>query len=238
MNRQIVKLFGLILVLYALLFGFTSYWSVFDSSSLKANMANRRPLLEEQTDPPRRHPRRRRLRDRALDGGGQGQRQDLRPPLSARLPVRQPDRLQLRRPRPGRLRASHNDELVGNKTEFLSILDELQGHAQVGDKVQSSLDPAAQRAAVEGLAGAAARWWRSSRPPARSGRWSTSPSTTRTVQNATRSSGSTPRQRAALQPRDPGRLPARLDDEGGDGDGCARQRRLHPELGVSGRSPM
>ena len=48
---------------------------------------------------------------------------------------------------------SHNDELVGNKTEFLSILDELQGHSQVGDRVQSSLDPAAQRAAVEGLAG-------------------------------------------------------------------------------------
>jgi hypothetical protein len=33
-NRQIVKLFGLILVLYALLFGFTSYWSVLDASSL------------------------------------------------------------------------------------------------------------------------------------------------------------------------------------------------------------
>ena len=49
MNRQIVKLFGFLLVLYALLFGFTSYWSIFDSDSLKANQANRRPLLEEQT---------------------------------------------------------------------------------------------------------------------------------------------------------------------------------------------
>ena len=48
---------------------------------------------------------------------------------------------------------SHNDELVGNKTEFLSVLDELQGHAQEGDNVQSSLDPAAQEAAVNGLAG-------------------------------------------------------------------------------------
>jgi peptidoglycan glycosyltransferase len=48
---------------------------------------------------------------------------------------------------------SHNDELVGNKTEFLSLLDELQGHAQEGDNVQSPLDPAAQRAAVDGLAG-------------------------------------------------------------------------------------
>src|SRR5262249_14423882 len=48
---------------------------------------------------------------------------------------------------------SHNDELVGNKTEFLSVLDELQGHAQVGDNVQSGLDPAAQQAAGNGLAG-------------------------------------------------------------------------------------
>ena len=48
MNRQIVKLFGVLLALYALLFGFTSYWSIFDASSLKANQANRRPLLEEQ----------------------------------------------------------------------------------------------------------------------------------------------------------------------------------------------
>jgi peptidoglycan glycosyltransferase len=48
---------------------------------------------------------------------------------------------------------SHNDELVGNKTEFLSVLDELQGHSQEGDNVQSSLDPAAQEAAVNGLAG-------------------------------------------------------------------------------------
>ena len=48
MNNQIVKLFGVVLVLYALLFGFTSYWSIFDANSLKANTANRRPLLEEQ----------------------------------------------------------------------------------------------------------------------------------------------------------------------------------------------
>ena len=49
MNRQIIKLFGFLLILYALLFGFTSYWSIFDADSLKANQANRRPLLEEQT---------------------------------------------------------------------------------------------------------------------------------------------------------------------------------------------
>src|SRR5215470_11621284 len=48
MNRQIVKLFGLVVVLFAVLVGFTSYWSVFDAKALKAKDANKRPLLEQQ----------------------------------------------------------------------------------------------------------------------------------------------------------------------------------------------
>src|SRR3954447_24958865 len=48
MNRQIVKLFGFIVVLFAVLIGFTSYWSVFDAKALKDKEANKRPLLELQ----------------------------------------------------------------------------------------------------------------------------------------------------------------------------------------------
>ena len=47
-NRQIVKLFGLVVVLFAVLIGFTSYWSVFDAKALKEKNANKRPLLEQQ----------------------------------------------------------------------------------------------------------------------------------------------------------------------------------------------
>ncbi len=153
MNRQIVKLFGLILVLYALLFGFTSYWSVLDSSSLKANTANRRPLLEEQ---------RIKRGDILADDGtviahsrpvGKGNNKIYvrHYPLGSLFgnPIGYSF---VDRGRVG-FELSHNDELVGNKTEFLSVLDELQGHAQEGDKVQSALNPAAQRAAVDGLAG-------------------------------------------------------------------------------------
>jgi penicillin-binding protein A len=152
-NRQIVKLFGFILVLYALLFGFTSYWSIFDSSSLKANTANRRPLLEEQ---------RIKRGDIVADDGtviahsrpqGKGNNKIYvrNYPLGSLFgnPIGYSF---VDRGRVG-FELSHNDELVGNKTEFLSVLDELQGHSQVGDKVQSALDPAAQRAAVDGLAG-------------------------------------------------------------------------------------
>src|SRR5215207_10555503 len=48
MNRQIVKLFSFTVVLFAVLVGFTSYWSVFDADALKDKEANKRPLLEQQ----------------------------------------------------------------------------------------------------------------------------------------------------------------------------------------------
>jgi peptidoglycan glycosyltransferase len=152
-NRQIVKLFGVILVLYALLFGFTSYWSVFDASSLKANTANRRPLLEEQKIE---------RGDILADDGtviahsrpiGKGNNQIfVRHYPQGSLFGNPIGYSFVDRGRVG-FELSHNDELVGNKTEFLSVLDELQGHTQVGDNVQSSLNPDAQRAAVDGLAG-------------------------------------------------------------------------------------
>ena len=153
MNRQIIKLFGFLLILYALLFGFTSYWSIFDSDSLKANQANRRPLLEEQTI--------KRGNILAADGSVIAH---------SRATGKGNNKIYVRHYPQGGLfgnpigysfvtqgrvgfELSHNDELVGNKTEFLSVLDELQGHSQEGDNVQSSLDPAAQEAAVNGLAG-------------------------------------------------------------------------------------
>ena len=153
MNNQIVKLFGFIVVLYALLFGFTSYWSVFDSDSLEANTANRRPLLEEQKIE--------RGQILAQDGSviakslphGKGNNKIyVRTYPEGRLYGNPIGYSFVQQGRVG-FELSHNDELVGNKTEFLSVLDELQGHAQVGDDVYSALDPDAQRAAVDGLGG-------------------------------------------------------------------------------------
>jgi penicillin-binding protein A len=153
MNRQIIKLFGFLLILYALLFGFTSYWSIFDADSLKANQANRRPLLEEQQI--------HRGSILAADGsiiakstaqGSGNNKVFVRHYPQGGLFGNPIGYSFVTQGRVG-FELSHNDELVGNKTEFLSILDELRGHAQVGDKVQSSLDPAAQEAAVNGLAG-------------------------------------------------------------------------------------
>ena len=48
MNAASRNLFGLVVLLFAVLIGFTSYWSVFDADELEANRANKRPLLEQQ----------------------------------------------------------------------------------------------------------------------------------------------------------------------------------------------
>jgi penicillin-binding protein A len=153
MNRQIVKLFGFLVILYALLFGFTSYWSIFDADDLKANQANRRPLLEEQQI---------KRGDILAADGSIIARSIPRGSGDSRIFVRRyPQGGLFGNPigysfvTQGRVgfELAHNDELVGNQTEFLSILDELRGHAQVGNKVQAALDPAAQEAAVNGLAG-------------------------------------------------------------------------------------
>ena len=98
MNRQIVKLFGFIVVLFAVLIGFTSYWSVFDAKALKNNTPTPRPLLEQQQI--------KRGRILAADGSviarsvalGHGTEPALRAPLPAGRALRAPDRLQLRAP--------------------------------------------------------------------------------------------------------------------------------------------
>ena len=171
-NAQIVKLFGFILALYALLFGFTSYWSVFDANSLEANTANRRPLLEEQKI---------HRGDILADDGTVIARSQPQGSGNNKIFVRHyPDGSLYGNPigysfvDRGRVgfELSHNDELVGNKTEFLSVLDELQGHAQEGDNVRlgaRSRGPAGGRGRARRAS--AERSWRWCPRPARSGRW-------------------------------------------------------------------
>lgn len=151
MNRQIVKLFGLIVVLFAVLIAFTSYWSVFDAKALKGKEANKRPLLEQQQI--------KRGRILAADGTvlarsvpkghGSALRYVRRYPEGALYGhpigysfVRQGD---------SEFEKYHNDELVGNESEFGSILDQLRGRNQEGDDIVTNIDPEAQRVALGDL---------------------------------------------------------------------------------------
>jgi len=150
-NRQIVKLFAFIVVLFGVLVGFTSYWSVFDAEALKEKEVNRRPLLEQQQI--------RRGRILAADGTviaksvGKGKGSEKR--YVRRYPegslfghpigysfVRQGD---------SEFEQFHNEELIGEGSEFSSILDELTGGTQEGNDIVTNIDTAAQRVALADL---------------------------------------------------------------------------------------
>jgi peptidoglycan glycosyltransferase len=150
-NRQIVKLFGLLVVLFGVLIAFTSWWSVFDAEALKEKQANKRPLLEQQQIE--------RGRILAADGtvlarsvakgSGDALRYVRRYPEGALYGhpigysfVRQGD---------SEFEKFHNDELVGNSSEFGSILDELRGQTQEGNDVVTNIDAEAQRVALADL---------------------------------------------------------------------------------------
>jgi penicillin-binding protein A len=150
-NRQIVKLFGLIVVLFGILIGFTSWWSVFDAKALKDKEANKRPLLEQQQI--------KRGRILAADGtvlarsvakgSGANRRYVRRYPEGALFG--HPIGYSFVRYGDSEFEKFHNDELVGEESEFSSILDELRGRNQEGDDIVTNIDAEAQRVALGDL---------------------------------------------------------------------------------------
>jgi peptidoglycan glycosyltransferase len=152
-NRPIIRLYGLVAVLFALLVAFTSRWTVFEASSLRNNKLNARKLLEQQ-------------------------RIDRGPILAANgvtiaRSVREAEGIYQRTYPFGPLFANaigyaftnpdlgatgvelyRNEDLNGQSSGNLqSVLDQLQGKEPAGDRVLTSLDPAAQRVAESQLAG-------------------------------------------------------------------------------------
>jgi peptidoglycan glycosyltransferase len=151
MNRQILQVFGLFVVLFAVLVGFTSYWSVLDAEGLAENQANRRPLIEEQRIPrgiifARDGRTRLAVNRRGQDG----------------VFVREyPTNGLFAHPlgysfiRNGRrsLELSRNSDLTGEEDEFESLFSGLQGRDREGFDVVTNLDVDGTEAAVNGLAG-------------------------------------------------------------------------------------
>jgi peptidoglycan glycosyltransferase len=150
-NRQIVKLFAFIVVLFGVLLGFTSYWSVFDAEALKEKDANKRPLLEQQQI--------RRGRILTADGTviaksvGKGRGAEKR--FVRRYPegslFGHPIGYSFVRFGDSEFEQFHNEELVGEESEFSSILDELTGGTQEGNDIVTNIDSEAQRTALADL---------------------------------------------------------------------------------------
>jgi penicillin-binding protein A len=134
---------------------FTSRWTIFEAKGLQHQSANRRPLLEEQRIP----------RGFIYADDGTVLARDVKLGRGSTLRyVRSYPLGQLFAHAIGYsfitqgnagLEREENDALAGRHNEFTSIIDELSGSKQEGDDLRTTLDPAAQRAAVQGLAGRA-----------------------------------------------------------------------------------
>ena len=151
MNRQIVKLFAFIVVLFGILVGFTSYWSVFDAEALKEKDANKRPLFEQQQIP--------RGRILAADGTVIAKSVPKGRGASKRYVRRYPEGSLFGHPigysfvqfGDSEFEQFHNKELIGEGSEFSSIVDELLGERQEGNDVVTNIDTEAQRLALAEL---------------------------------------------------------------------------------------
>jgi penicillin-binding protein A len=153
-NRQIVQLFGLFTLLFAILLAFTSRWTVFEANSLENNSANRRPLIEEQKIP--------RGLIYASDaktvlaknvGHGRGENRIYTRTYPTGPTFGHPVGYSyIRNGRRG-LEQSRNDDLAGKEDEFASILSGLESRDREGNDVVTNLDVSGTQAAVNALAG-------------------------------------------------------------------------------------
>jgi peptidoglycan glycosyltransferase len=149
-NVPITRLFLVVVGLFAILVLFTSRWTVFGAQQLQNNPKNRRALLEEQ--------RIHRGLIRAADGT-----------VLARS-IRRSDGTYTRRyPQNGLfahavgysyttlgragVEKSRNAQLTGDQGEFGSLLQQVTGSERAGDDVLTTLNPAAQRVALQQLNG-------------------------------------------------------------------------------------
>lgn len=155
MNARIIKLFAFISVMFAVLVGFTSYWTVFDANNLKNERVNKRPLFEAQKI----------KRGRILAADGTVIARSVRKGQGASLRyVRDyPEGDTYGHPigysfieyGNSEFEAFHNSELIGDENEFSTIIDELRGKDPVGNDIVTSIDPAAQQTAFDLLGGQA-----------------------------------------------------------------------------------
>ncbi|MFI4990442.1 MAG: peptidoglycan D,D-transpeptidase FtsI family protein [Solirubrobacterales bacterium] len=156
MNQPIVRLFGLVIVMFALLLAFTSRWTIFEAGKLRDNPLNARSLLEQQ----------RVDRGEILASNGKVLARSVRSSSS-----RQSEAIYTRTYPTGEefahavgyyyidlgrtgLERFRNTQLSGqSSTNLQSILDQLQGKRKQGNDVYTTLDPGAQQVANSALAG-------------------------------------------------------------------------------------
>ena len=155
MNAPITRLDLGVLVLFALLVGFTSTWSVFQAEDLQAKVENKRPLFAAQKIE----------RGRILSSDGEVIADSKRKGKgdSLRYVRTYPQGSLFGNPvgysfltqGSSGLERAEESTLTGDQNEFISLLDQVRGQAQEGSDIVTTLDAGAQRIATDQLAGQA-----------------------------------------------------------------------------------
>jgi len=153
MNKPLRRLFLVFVLMFGVLVGFTSWWTVFGAEDLKEKPSNRRPLLKAQKIP--------RGLILAEDGtklatnrrtGNRETKRYYRAYPQSRLFSHAVGYSFVSRGSAG-IERSFNDELIGEHDEIESIVDQLGGGVKEGDDVHTHLDANAQRTAIAALGG-------------------------------------------------------------------------------------
>jgi penicillin-binding protein A len=148
-NRPILRLYALVVVLFAVLVAFTSRWTVFEASSLRTSALNRRSVLEQQ--------RIDRGEILAADGtvlarsvrSAEGTYRRVYPTGSQFTHAVGYSFIDLGQAGTERYRSAALNGLQRGSVQ--SVLDQLQGRKPQGEAVQTALRPAAQRTAIAAL---------------------------------------------------------------------------------------
>ncbi len=148
MNVSITRLFVVLLLMFGILVGFTSWWTVFGAEKLRANPENRRILLAEQ------------LIKRGVIRADNGEvLAGSRPLPQERFGRRYPTGplfahavgcTSLDRGRSG-LEDFYNDALTGRRTDAIGALDSLLGPSKIGDDLRTTLSSRAQQVATDAI---------------------------------------------------------------------------------------
>src|SRR5919106_4940800 len=151
MNAPIIRLYVLVLALFATVVGFTSYWAIFDADELRGRNDNRRALIETQQIP--------RGTITTADGtevavsvpqGSGNQRIFTREYPEGEL-FGHPVGYSFVEFGQTEIERSENDVLIGRDNEFVSLLEQLEGQVDEGSDLTLTVDSEAQQIAQNGL---------------------------------------------------------------------------------------
>jgi peptidoglycan glycosyltransferase len=148
MKAPILRLYGTVVLLFAVLIGFTSYWSVFDAEALRNEPLNHRDELQEQRIP--------RGAIRTTDGqviAASAKRADKT--YRRRYPQGElfghPVGYSFANLGSSGLEAEYNDRLTDRHSELVTVFDSLLGRKREGQDLETTLDADVQRVAASGL---------------------------------------------------------------------------------------